>query len=102
MTKPGDQLASVVCATTVVVVRPPNADTVFACGGQPMRDATSELTGVAGEADKALCNGTQLGKRYLDEATGAELLCVSGGEGSLTCNGVPMTVAGAKPLPSSD
>ena len=46
--------------------------------------------------------GTLLGKRYVDEASGIELLCSKGGSGSLACDGRAMTVKGAKPLPSSD
>jgi hypothetical protein len=41
-----------------------------------------------------------LGKRY--EAAGVEVLCTAAGEGTLTCDGQPMTLKTAKPLPASD
>ena len=43
-----------------------------------------------------------MGKRYVDEAGDLELLCTKPGEGSLTLAETPLTVKGAKPLPSSD
>jgi hypothetical protein len=45
---------------------------------------------------------TQLGKRYLCEACGVEVLCNKGGTGELTCCGQEMKLKEAKPLPSSD
>jgi hypothetical protein len=52
--------------------------------------------------DPALAGGTQLGKRYADESSGIEVLCSKSGEGTLTLDGKPLEVKGAKPLPSSD
>ena len=46
--------------------------------------------------------GTKLGKRYVDEELGLELLCTKPGEGSLGVSGRALTLKGAKPLPSSD
>lgn len=43
-----------------------------------------------------------LGKRYLCETCGAEILVTKGGAGSVVCHGMVMTVAQPKPLPSSD
>jgi hypothetical protein len=100
--KPGQQLVSAVCTTKVVIVRVPQPDIVLACGGQPMREPGSTPAGTTATDDPELCQGTALGKRYIDETTGLEVLCVSPGDGSLTCNGVPMVIQGAKPLPSSD
>jgi hypothetical protein len=45
---------------------------------------------------------TLIGKRYVDEADTVELLCTSSGTGALTCDGAPMTIKAAKPLPASD
>jgi hypothetical protein len=45
---------------------------------------------------------TLLGKRYINTADTIELLCTSSGAGELCCDGVPMTVKSAKPLPASD
>jgi hypothetical protein len=45
---------------------------------------------------------TQLGKRYLCESCGVEVLCNKGGSGELTCCDTEMKLKEAKPLPSSD
>ncbi len=38
----------------------------------------------------------------MDAAGSVELLCTSSGTGALTCDGEPMTIKSAKPLPASD
>ena len=55
-----------------------------------------------GAVDPAHSEGTQLGKRYADDALGLELLCTKAGEGSLSVDGAPLGLKDAKPLPSSD
>jgi len=45
---------------------------------------------------------TQLGKRYLCEKCGVEVLCNKPGSGALTCCEAEMRLKEAKPLPSSD
>jgi hypothetical protein len=45
---------------------------------------------------------TVLGKRYVDATGTLELLCTAAGTGELSCDGVPMDVKAAKPLPASD
>jgi hypothetical protein len=44
---------------------------------------------------------TLIGKRYVDAADTVELLCTSSGAGVLTCDGAPMSIKAAKPLPAS-
>jgi hypothetical protein len=98
--KPGAQLASVVCGARVVVVKVPgDRRPEVACGGRPMVPA-AELTPTGEAIDPALRSGALLGKRY--EAGGLELLCTKPGEGTLTCDGEPMPIKSAKPLPASD
>ncbi len=46
--------------------------------------------------------GTLLGKRYVDEQTGLEVLCTKPGTGSLAADGRPLTIKAPKPLPASD
>ncbi len=46
--------------------------------------------------------GTQLGKRYLCEACGTEILCNKAGGGNVMCCDHEMKLKEAKPLPSSD
>jgi hypothetical protein len=43
-----------------------------------------------------------LGKRYVHEAAGLEVLCTKAGDGSLTVAGELLPQKDAKPLPSSD
>jgi hypothetical protein len=45
---------------------------------------------------------TLIGKRYVDGTGTVELLCTSSGTGVLSCDGDPMTLKAAKPLPASD
>ncbi|MDD4859534.1 MAG: hypothetical protein PHR56_04950 [Dehalococcoidales bacterium] len=44
----------------------------------------------------------QLGKRYRCAKCGTEALCTKAGTGAVTCDGEPMQVQQANPLPSSD
>jgi hypothetical protein len=99
--KPGTRLRSAVCATEVMVVAAPDADVELRCGGTPMLGLGEEPPGgLALAADAS--DGTQLGKRYVNEAGGLEVLCTKPGEGSLAAGGAPLAIKGAKPLPSSD
>jgi len=99
--KPGKRLRSSVCATEVMIVAAPKGDVKLSCGGAAMAplDAPPQTAG-APSPDAAA--GTQLGKRYVNEAGDLELLCTKPGQGSLACDGKPLAIKGAKPLPSSD
>jgi hypothetical protein len=99
--KPGTRLRSAVCATEVMVVAMPrDAEVELRCGGARMLDLSAERT--AGTPDPAFASGTQLGKRYVNEAGTLEVLCTKPGAGSLSAGGVALAMKGAKPLPSSD
>ncbi|MBI1180672.1 MAG: hypothetical protein GC201_08945 [Alphaproteobacteria bacterium] len=94
--KPGTRLKSSVCDTEVVIVRPPREQVTLECGGAPMG-------GEAGAGlDAAHAEGTLLGKRYVHEPVGLEVLCVKPGKGSLSVAGTALTLKDAKQLPSSD
>ena len=97
--RPGDQFASAVCATRVVVVRAPAADhrPEIACGGRPMVPGTTAQAAASGGAAATL-----IGKRYVDATETLELLCTASGTGELSCDGAPMHLKAAKPLPASD
>ena len=95
--KPGKKLKSTVCDTEVMVIR--GSDLVVACGGAPMAE---EKPAEAGAIDAGFAAGTQMGKRYVNEAGTVELLCVKAGKGSLSIDGVALQTKDAKPLPSSD
>ena len=101
--RPGEQLASTVCTTRVAVIRVQGMP-LIACGGEPMVPAASARPPASRGASGA--NGadaaTLIGKRYVDAAETVELLCTSSGAGALSCDGAPMTVKAAKPLPASD
>ena len=99
--KPGTRLRSAVCATEVMVVAAPKSDVTVSCGGAPM--ASLDVVPPAGATlHPDAAPGTQLGKRYANEAGDLELLCTKPGRGSLACDGKPLAIKGAKPLPSSD
>ena len=100
--RPGDQLASTVCSTRVVVIRASaEGQPVIACGGSPMVAAAAGATARPAPSDGADA-ATLIGKRYTDTAGTLELLCTVSGAGALSCDGVPMTIKAAKPLPASD
>ena len=46
--------------------------------------------------------GTQIGKRYVCQDCGTEILCTKAGSGLLHCCDNEMQIKEAKPLPSSD
>lgn len=99
--KPGTRLRSAVCAAEVMVVAAPDGDAELCCGGTPMLDLDAQPTeGLSIAPDAA--GGTQLGKRYTNEAGDLEVLCTKPGEGALSVGGAPLTIKGAKPLPASD
>lgn len=99
--KPGSRWKSAVCDTEVVVVRPPKTPVSLECGGQPMvAHAAAKPEGLAVSGDHA--GGSQMGKRFADEASGLEVLCSKGGAGSLSIDGQAITAKDAKKLPASD
>ena len=97
--KPGLRLYSLVSMAQVIVVRAPSTPVELHCGSVAMTDAEP-----LDEALPRTCEepGPLLGKRYVDEQTLMELLCVKGGQGALTIDSRALLVKGAKTLPSSD
>jgi hypothetical protein len=93
--KPGTRLKSAACDTEVMVIRTGGGQ--IECGGAPMAEAK-------GSADLSpdFSAGTLMGKRYVDADGQYELLCVKPGKGSLSVDGVALSVKDAKPLPASD
>lgn len=98
--KAGTRLRSATDACEVVVVKAPGAEVDLRCGGQPFVAMDAEVTAQAPAA--GFDGGTQLGKRYADEALGIEILCTKAGEGSISVGDAVLEVKGAKPLPASD
>jgi hypothetical protein len=101
MLKAGAKLHSAVCDTQVIVVKAPTVDVELGCGGAPLL-ADGEEGPAGATLDPAIGEAALLGKRYADDEVGLELLVSKAGGGALTCNGRPLPVKGAKPLPASD
>jgi hypothetical protein len=99
--KPGARLRSAVCTTEVMVVAAPKGEVEVTCGGAPMLDRDAPPP-TGGKPGPEASGGTQIGKRYVNEAGDLELLCTKPGQGSLASEGKPLAVKQAKPLPSSD
>ena len=98
--RPGSRLKSTVCDTEVIAVKA-GGDLDITCGGASMVDATADV-GEKGSPADGMAEGTQMGKRYTNEAGDIEILCTKPGEGSLAVDGTALEIKGAKPLPSSD
>lgn len=97
--RPGARLKSVACEAEVVVVKPPSTGVELSCGGRPM---VAETDGKRAVLAEGASGGTELGKRYVHEPSGLEVLCVKAGRGTLAVGGEPLAKKAAKPLPSSD
>jgi hypothetical protein len=99
--KAGTRLKSAVCSSELMVVVASEADVTLTCGGVPVVELTADApAGVAIDAEQK--QGTQMGKRYTNEAGDFEVLCTKPGEGGLAVDGDALKIKGAKPLPSSD
>ncbi|MFD5810282.1 hypothetical protein [Rhodococcus aetherivorans] len=99
--KVGQSLASTVDSTTLIVVRAPKGDVSLTCGGVEMT-VGKKGAGDGASIDSAHRGGAALGKRYVDDEAGLEVLCTKPGEGQLAIDGRVLPVKDAKPLPSSD
>jgi hypothetical protein len=95
----GKRLRSQAHGTEVIVVRAPDQPVELTCGGSPM---TAEPVTAAAPPKPAAGEGAQLGKRYVDEPTGLELLCTKPGREVPAADGRMLTLKSAKPLPASD
>ena len=99
--KAGLRLKSCVCSTEIMVIRVPVIQADVRCGGVAMV-APTEAVPPDVRLDPTQAQGTLIGKRYIDAQDRVEVLCTQGGAGSLTFDGVAMTVKQPKALPSSD
>ncbi|MFO1427305.1 MAG: hypothetical protein U1F11_10120 [Steroidobacteraceae bacterium] len=97
----GSRWKSAVCATEVVVVKVPKTPGELQCGGSAMLPMNADKpAGAAPAAGQG--GGTLLGKHYVDEQQGLEVLCTKAGQGSIAFDGRPLAIRAAKLLPSSD
>ena len=99
--KAGTRLKSAVCDTEVMVITAPGGDVDLSCGGTAMI-GMDEAAPDGASLDTVASDGTQLGKRYTNEAGDLELLCTKPGAGGLAAGGAARGLKEAKPLPSSD
>jgi hypothetical protein len=104
----GKRLRSRSCGTEVIVVRAPDQPVELTCGGSPMTSEPAAAGSAASPKPAAtrppstVGQGAQLGKRYVDEPTGLELLCTKPGSEVPAADGRALTLKSAKPLPASD
>ncbi len=99
--KTGARLKSAVCDGEVMVVSAPAADITLTCGGADMVDsATNADERAAIDPDHAV--GIRIGKRYITEDGGLELLCVKSGDGGLAADGALLLQKDTKQLPKTD
>ncbi len=96
----GSRWKSTVDATEVMVIRGPSGDVDLRCGGQPM--VVSGSASETAELHPDYADGTQVGKRYVHDELGLELLCSKAGQGTLAVGECGLAVKDAKPLPTSD
>ena len=99
--RPGVRLRSATSPVEVIVVRAPEDLVLVSCGGAPMLPVAQPVT-LMTPLQIGLEDTVELGKRYIDDASGTELLCTKAGVGTLCCGDRPMQLKQAKPLPSSD
>lgn len=100
--KPGTRLRSQVCATEVIVVKPPASDVSLTCGGTDLVPMGTNIDANQSPA-AGLDTGNQLGKRYTAEGDEAlELLVTKAGAGTLAGGETPLVLKEARALPSSD
>ncbi|MCW2720059.1 hypothetical protein [Pseudonocardia sp.] len=97
---PGARLRSAVCAAEVIVIRA-SGDLDLRCGGEPMLGKDQSVGGGRGPTPPHDA-GSVVGKRYVHDGSGLEVLCTKSGPGSLAVGEQPLELKSAKPLPSSD
>jgi hypothetical protein len=84
----------------VIVIKASAEECTLTCGGVAMAAAGEQVS--AARPDPLLMGGTQIGKRYVDEADTIQVLCTKAGGGTLALDGKPLMIQAAKPLPASD
>lgn len=98
--KAGGRLRSTASTVEVIVVQSAPGDLELRCAGAPMVgfDEPAIPPGAAGGDDEPIL----LGKRYVLDELGLELLCTKAGAGPLEVGAAQLHVKDAKPLPASD
>lgn len=99
--KAGLQIKSAVDDARFVVVRAPSVPVELRYAGTELLGPDSPDTTATPIANTD-GPGTENGKRYADQAGSIELLCLKGGAGMLTMDGVALAIKSPKRLPSSE
>jgi hypothetical protein len=98
--RPGSRWHMSGATTEVVVIRSPTDPVTLSCAGLAMEPLTADRPNAElGGAPEA---ATLIGKRYVDQESGLEVLCTRSGPGPLTAEGRLLAMKTPKPLPSSD
>jgi hypothetical protein len=97
----GTHLHSAAGSAEVIVVRAPSDPIQVLYGGVPLLGPGDTPSDGATTEDTSGA-GTLLGKRYVHQASGLELLCVKPGAASLSVDGELLPLKSAKQLPASD
>ncbi|WP_338179890.1 hypothetical protein [Jatrophihabitans sp.] len=98
--KVGERLRSAVDTTEIVIIRAEPGDVALTCGGQAM--VAPDASVPVGSPVSGQDTGTALGKRYTTVDAAIEVLCTKAGQGSLSVDGVAMTLKQPRGLPASD
>lgn len=97
----GDRLASQVCDTQIMIIRP-SKSVELTCGGLPMVPL-DQAPATPRPSTAGLDTGALLGKRYTAESDDAlEVLVTKAGAGTLGDGQTPLVIKESKALPSSD
>jgi hypothetical protein len=95
--KVGSRIRAATSACELIVIKGSDSAGTLKCAGGQMEPLAGVGTGPAtGEPV------VELGKRYVDEEAGIELLCTKAGLGPLTFAGRQLELKSARLLPASD
>jgi len=97
--KTGARLKSAVCDGEVMVVKAPAGEVDLTCGGLPMVESAPASRQPVNPEHAV---GIRIGKRYISEDGGLEILCVKAGEGGLAANGQLLLQKDTRQLPKTD
>lgn len=96
--KVGSQLRSAATTLQVVVVRGSEEAGLLEAAGSEMNGETAVNSAPNASAGEVI----MVGKRYMDETSGIEVLVISTGPGPIRFNGRELLLKDSKPLPASD
>ena len=97
----GTRLRSAVCDGEVIIVKAPaDVDVDIRCGGVPM--TSIDAPQAPRTSPLVATDGMLIGKRYVDDEIGLQVLCTKTGQGDLAVGDVTLPLQEARALPASD